>query len=174
LVYGVYPLLARRADNTDEILDGAIHAAVNSGLIKRGDTVIITAGISVNMPGSTDLMKVETIPEIIAQGTGVLDCTVIGKVCRVTFPITLSAEDIDPGEILVVESSDRALIPLVQRAAGLITQEGGPGCHAHTMAVELGVPAIIGATGSLAHLENGMLITIDTAAGVIYAGRHDA
>lgn len=174
LVYGVHPLLARRADNTDEILDGAIDVAINSGLIKRGDTVIITAGISVNMPGSTDLMKVETIPEIIAQGTGVLDCTLVGQVRRVAIPITISAEEIDPGEILVVESSDRALIPLVQRAAGLISQEGGPGCHAHTLAIELGVPAIVGAAGVLKHLVDGMVITMDTAAGVIYAGRHDA
>jgi pyruvate kinase len=173
LVHGVYPLLAQRADNTDEILDGAIEAAVNSGLVERGDTVIITAGISINMPGSTDLMKVETIPEIIAQGTGVLNCCLVGHVRRVTIPVTISAEEIDPGEILVVESSDRALIPLVQRAAGLITQEGGPGCHAHTLAIELGVPAIIGAAGVLEQLADGMVITMDTSAGVIYAGRHN-
>jgi len=62
---GVCPVLGKRAAETDEMLDGAIDAAVQSGLIHRGDTVVITAGISPFMPGSpgsTDLMKVETIP----------------------------------------------------------------------------------------------------------------
>ena len=61
----VCPLLGKRTENTDEMLDGAIQAAIHSGLINRGDTVVITAGISPNMPGSTDLMKVETIPVIL-------------------------------------------------------------------------------------------------------------
>jgi pyruvate kinase len=62
---GVCPVLGKRAAETDEMLDGAIDAAVQSGLICRGDTVVITAGISPSMPGSpgsTDLMKVQTIP----------------------------------------------------------------------------------------------------------------
>ena len=172
LVNGVRPLLGKRADNTDEMLDGAIEAAVQSGLINRGDTVIITAGISPNMPGSTDLMKVETIPEIVARGTGVLEHTVIGIVRHLSIPLSTSADEIDANDILVVQRSDRALIPLVQRAAGLITEEGGPGCHAHTLATELGVPAIVGAKDALKNLTDGMEITMDTGNGIVYAGRH--
>ncbi|MCK4833031.1 MAG: hypothetical protein KAS81_09700, partial [Anaerolineales bacterium] len=163
----VCPLLGKRTENTDEMLDGAIQAAIHSGLIDRGDTVVITAGISPNMPGSTDLMKVETIPVVLCSGTGVLERVVTGRVRT----DRLTTDDIDSDEILVVERSDRTLIPLARRAAGLITQEGGPGCHAAMLATELGVPAIVGVQDALQKLQKGMEITMDTRTGLIYAGR---
>ena len=163
----VCPLLGKRTENTDEMLDGAIQAAIHSGLIDRGDTVVITAGISPNMPGSTDLMKVETIPVVLCSGTGVLERVVTGRVRT----DRLTTDDVDSDEIIVVERSDRTLIPLVRRAAGLITQQGGPGCHAAMLATELGVPAIVGVQDALQKLYEGMEITMDTNTGLIYAGR---
>lgn len=171
LVRGVFPVLGKRADNTDEMLDGAIETAVKSGLIQRGDTVIITAGISANMPGSTDLMKVETIPEVLAEGTGVLDSIVVGRVRCLVPPITISPSDIDADDILVIAESDRTLIPLARRAAGLVTESGGPGCHAYTLATELGIPAIVGVQDALEVLSDGMEITMDTGRGQIFTGR---
>ncbi len=171
LAHGVYPLLGKRAENTDEMLDGAIDVAVQNGLIHQGDTVVITAGISPNMPGSTDLMKVETVPEVLGHGTGVLEFVVHGRVRRLDIPPTVAADEIDPDEILVVVKSDRTLVPLARRAAGLITQQGGLGCHAHTLAMELGIPAIVGVENALENLIEGMEITMDTGRGLIYAGR---
>ena len=173
LVHGVFPLLGRQAENTDEMLDGAIDAAIQSSLIRRGDTVVITAGISANMPGSTDLLKVETIPEILGQGTGVLECIVVGRVRHLGATVTISPDEIDPDEILVVDRSDRTLVPLARRAAGLITQQGGHGCHAHTLAMELGIPAIVGVKDALVNLPDGSVITMDTGRGLIYSGRQN-
>jgi len=89
----------------------------------------------------------------------------------VEFPLTVKPDEIGNDEILVVAESNRTLIPLVQRAAGLITQQGGPDCHAYRLARELGVPAIVGVENALERLEEGMEIIMDTARGVIYAGR---
>jgi pyruvate kinase len=171
LVRGVYPLLGKRAASTDEMLHGALEAALQDGLVKEGEKVVITAGISPNMPGSTDLMKVETVPEVLGRGTGVLERRVSGRVRRVDFPLTAKPDTIDSDEILVVAKSDRTLIPLVHRAAGLITEEGGPDCHAYVLARELGIPAIVGVENVLDRLEEGMEIIMDTGRGVIYAGR---
>jgi pyruvate kinase len=171
LVRGVWPLLGRRTENTDEMLDGAIETAIQSGLIDRGDTVVITAGISPNMPGSTDLMKVETIPEVLARGIGVLESIVYGRVRCLEVPTTTSTDEIEPGEILVVARSDRTLIPLVRRAAGFITEEGGVGCHAYNLAMELGIPAIVGVEDARSRLQEGSDITMDTRQGLIMAGR---
>jgi pyruvate kinase len=171
LVRGVYPLLGRRAANTDEMLHGALRAALQDGLVQEGDTVVITAGISPNMPGSTDLMKVETVPEVLGRGTGVLDFVVGGRVRRLDLPHTVAAEEVAPDDILVVAQSDRTLIPLVRRAAGLVTQQGGPSCHAYLLAQELGLPAIVGVEDALERLAEGMEIIMDTGQGLIYAGR---
>ncbi len=172
LVHGVWPLLGKRAPSTDEMLDAAIETAVQSQLINRGDTVIVTAGISPNMPGSTDLMKVETIPEILARGLGVLEQLVSGRIRRLSFPLGVSAHEIDPDHILVMEASHRSVAPLVRRAAGFISQEGNVDCHASSLAIELGIPAVVGVAEALEKLEDGMEITMDTRLGLIYAGRH--
>ncbi|MFN2292467.1 MAG: pyruvate kinase, partial [Anaerolineae bacterium] len=109
---GVWPLLGKRAENTDDMLEGAIEAAVESKLISPGDMVVITAGISPNMPGSTDLMKVETVPVVLAEGIGVLAVVVNGRVRRLDLPTAIRADEIAPDEILVVVQSDRSVVPL--------------------------------------------------------------
>jgi pyruvate kinase len=123
------------------------------------------------MPGSTDLMKVETIPEILAQGTGVLAKIIQGKVRHISIPLKTADIEIDPDDILVVESSHRSLIPLARRAAALISQEGGMECHAFTLAMELGIPAIVGVNDALSILTDGMEITLDSEHGNIFAGK---
>jgi pyruvate kinase len=172
---GVWPVLGKRAADTDEMLDGAIDAAVESGLIRRGETVIITAGISPSLPGSpgsTDLMKVETVPEILARGTGIQDQVVVGRVRLLDAPEAVVAEEIRPDDILVVDQSSRSLVPLARRAAGLVTQQGGPECHARQLAMELGIPAITGVEDAYQKLADGMDVTLDCRRGLIIAGRH--
>jgi pyruvate kinase len=123
------------------------------------------------MPGSTDLMKVETVPEVLGRGTGVLDFVVSGRVRRLDFPPTVAAEEVAPDDILVVAKSDRTLVPMVRRAAGLITEQGGPSCHARLLAQELGIPAIVGVENATETLTEGMEIIMNTGRGLIYAGR---
>jgi len=62
LVWGVTPVKGVEATSTDELLDTAIKGGVDSGLAKGGDLVVITAGIPLGRSGSTNLVKVATIP----------------------------------------------------------------------------------------------------------------
>ncbi|MFI8496252.1 pyruvate kinase [Peribacillus butanolivorans] len=61
LVRGVHPLLFEGADNTDEMLEKAIGIAVEKKVIKKGDLIIITAGVPVRETGTTNMMKVHVI-----------------------------------------------------------------------------------------------------------------
>ena len=61
LVWGVTPLLNQSQPTTDELIDGALGAAVAAARVQRGDTVVITAGVPVGRPGMTNLIKVETL-----------------------------------------------------------------------------------------------------------------
>lgn len=58
LVWGVYPLLARRADNTDQMIADAVAAAREAGYVREGDLVVVTAGAAGYAPGTTNVMKV--------------------------------------------------------------------------------------------------------------------
>ena len=61
LIWGVAPLLNPGQPTTDELINGALDAALAAGRAQRGDTVVITAGVPAGHPGMTNLIKVETL-----------------------------------------------------------------------------------------------------------------
>ncbi len=61
LSWGVTPLIMDEKSTTDELLDGAIEAAVKNGLLKEGDVTVITAGIPIGVAGNTNMLKVSVV-----------------------------------------------------------------------------------------------------------------
>jgi pyruvate kinase len=59
LEWGVIPLLLPEAEDVQELWDEAISVARDAGLVDAGDRMVITAGTSVNIPGTTNLIKVD-------------------------------------------------------------------------------------------------------------------
>jgi pyruvate kinase len=57
LIWGVIPLVAEEGRNTDAMMEKAPALAVAIGLVRPGDKVVITAGIPMGVPGSTNLIK---------------------------------------------------------------------------------------------------------------------
>jgi pyruvate kinase len=58
LEWGVTPKLIPECADVEALIDRSLDAARASGLVKEGDRVVITAGTAVNLPGTTDLIKV--------------------------------------------------------------------------------------------------------------------
>ncbi len=61
LIWGVVPILSESMRDTDEMIDRAFKAALKSRLVKRGQKVVITAGVPVGVPGTTNLIKAEVL-----------------------------------------------------------------------------------------------------------------
>jgi pyruvate kinase len=61
LCWGVHPVLCAPTHNTDEMLREAVERALEAGLIRPGDTVVISAGVPVGVPGNTNLIKVQRV-----------------------------------------------------------------------------------------------------------------
>jgi len=61
LHWGVIPLFAPRADNSDEMIAHAVAAAREQGLVADGDTLVVTAGAARSEPGTTNLMRVYVV-----------------------------------------------------------------------------------------------------------------
>ncbi|GAB6988479.1 pyruvate kinase [Paenibacillus pini] len=64
LTWGVIPIKGETASSTDEMFDFSIRGGLESGLVKPGDLVIITAGVPLGQSGSTNLVKVSQIPHV--------------------------------------------------------------------------------------------------------------
>jgi pyruvate kinase len=55
----VTPLLISETEDVEELWRLALEAAREAGIVESGDTVVITAGTAVNIPGTTNVIKVE-------------------------------------------------------------------------------------------------------------------
>jgi pyruvate kinase len=58
LEWGVTPLLIPQSSDVEDLWAQSLAAARGSGLVAEGDRIVITGGTAVNMPGTTDLIKV--------------------------------------------------------------------------------------------------------------------
>jgi len=59
LEWGVTPMLIPECDNVEDLWNTAVQAARDAGHVEVGDRVVITAGTQVNLPGSTNVIKVD-------------------------------------------------------------------------------------------------------------------
>ncbi|WP_026653514.1 pyruvate kinase [Butyrivibrio proteoclasticus] len=61
LMWGVAPLHIRQEDTADELFREAINSAKNAGYLKKGDKVVLTAGVPLGIPGRTNMIRVEEL-----------------------------------------------------------------------------------------------------------------
>lgn len=169
LTWGVNPVVCKPIETTDEMFTVAIEAALQSGLTHMGDLVVITAGVPVGVSGTTNLLRVETIGEVIARGTGVGKASVTSRAFVVKHfdDISLFSE----GCILVAASTDKHYLSAMEKAKGIITEEGGLTSHAAIVAITLGIPLIVGVEDATGLIEEGELITLDSIRGLVYRGK---
>lgn len=71
------------------------------------------------------------------------------------------------GEILVTGMTRPEFVPLMKKAAAVVTDEGGITCHAAIVSRELGIPCVIGTKKGTRWVDTGTIITVDGTKGTI-------
>ena len=61
LVWGVVPCLVAHCETYFDMVKLALEAVRSRGLAREGDRVVVTAGVPFDTPGTTNLLKVETV-----------------------------------------------------------------------------------------------------------------
>ncbi|MTH52871.1 pyruvate kinase [Bacillus mangrovi] len=169
LVWGVYSKTGTKAASTDEMLENAVQESINTGIVKHGDLIVITAGVPIGEAGTTNLMKVYIVGDILAKGQGIGRKSAFGKVVVANNAEEASAK-MTEGAILVTRGTDRDMMDALGKASALIAEEGGLTSHAAVVGLSLGIPVIVGVENATAVLEDGMEITVDGTRGAIYKG----
>lgn len=169
LIWGVYPLQAKTADSTDEMLEVSVDVAVQSEVIKHGDLVVITAGVPVREPGTTNMLKIHIVGDIVAKGQGIGNKAISGRVV-VARNEEEAREKMKENAILVTSATDKDIMFAVEKAAAIVTEEGGLTSHAAIVGLSLGKPVIVGVEGATTLFDDGEEITVDSVRGHIYVG----
>lgn len=171
--WGVYPIVTEKPSNTDEMFDLAAAKAVETGLAKEGDLILITAGVPVGERGTTNLMKIQLIGSKLVQGQGVGDDTVIGKAIIANTAAEANAKVVEGG-ILIAKNTDKDYLPAIEKSSAVIVENGGLTSHAAVVGISMGIPVIVGAVGASDKISDGELITVDSRRGIVYHGASNA
>ncbi|MDD3365023.1 MAG: pyruvate kinase [Syntrophomonas sp.] len=168
MVWGVHPVLTQETKGTDELFEESLARCLEIGYIKKGDMVVLTAGSPSGFTGSTNLLKVHVVGDILVQGMGIGAKPVSGKVRVIMGDEDL--EKIQVGDVLVCRGAHSAYANYLERVVALIAEEGGLTSDAAIMGLNMGIQVVVGARDATRILENDMLVTVDTPHGRVYSG----
>lgn len=169
LSWGVTPILSEMRNNTDELFDHAVECAQKTGIVKNGDLVVITGGAPVGISGTTNVMKVHLVGNVLVRGEGITKLHATGNVC-----VARSVEELKKnfkiGDIVVTGTATNDMVSLLKKAGGIICEEKGSENHAAIIGMALDIPVITGAEYATKILKTGTVITMDASRGYVYGG----
>lgn len=74
------------------------------------------------------------------------------------------------GDIMVTTMTTPDMVPAMQVAKGIVTDEGGLTCHAAIVSREMDVPCVVGTAFATSKLKTGDVVTVDAYNGKVYSG----
>jgi pyruvate,water dikinase len=107
--------------------------------------------------------------EVILTGLGASPGIASGKI-----RIIHEMQDLDKmkaGDVLVTTMTNPDMVVSMQRAAAIVTDDGGLTAHAAIVSREMGIPAVVGTHTATTKLKEGEIITVDGTTGKIYKGK---
>lgn len=110
--------------------------------------------------------KISTTP--ILRGAAASPGIGIGHVKILKSPKEIGK--IQKGDVLVASMTSPDYVPAMKKAVAIITDQGGLTSHAAIVSRELGVPCVVGSKEATKKLKDDMIVTVDGAKGMVFAG----
>jgi len=107
--------------------------------------------------------RIDDAGEVLCRGLAVGSAVAAGPVRALRS--ASQGDRLEEGAILVTERTDPDWVPLMKRAAAIVTDHGGRTSHAAIVSRELGVPAVVGAGDATQVLKTGREVTVNCAEG---------
>lgn len=167
LSWGVIPIMVEEQKNTDALFEHIVKVAQDENLVKSGDLAVITAGIPLGVSGTTNMLKVHLVGDVLVTGNSINNKNYCGHLCVCATEKEAQA-NFNAGDILVISKTTNNILPLLRTAGGIITEEDGMSSHAAIVAMALDKPVIIGAKNATKLLKTGTIVKIDGARGLVF------
>ena len=101
-------------------------------------------------------------------GTAGSGGTATGRARVLTDPSDPSA--LEPGDVLVAESTDPAWTPLFVPAGAVVTSVGALGSHTMIVSRELGIPCVVSVEDATLRIPDGVEVVVDGTKGTVTVG----
>lgn len=169
--WGLIPANPTPVDNANEALAVTTSFALERNLVEFGDLVVVTAGTPFGVSGTTNMMVVESIGEVLVRGDPSAGEEIEGRVQLVLSPDPYNLRAA-AGKIVVISKCDPSYFPLIEKARGVILQNHPEDVESETIAKEeakkVNIPIIVRADGAFRRLIDGQTVTMDPDRGTIY------
>lgn len=173
LNWGIIPVDPIAAKNMKQAFVHVSCFALRKGIVRYGDLAIVTAGEPFGIRGTTNMMFVESIGDVLVRGHPRPGRRIHGKVILVHSPDEKKKSAIH-GKIAVIARCDESYLPLIQHAAGIVLQnspdDSGSEQRALHLAKTLDIPLLGRADGAMTLLQDDLQVTLDPEKGILYKG----
>ncbi|HYM55030.1 MAG TPA: phosphoenolpyruvate synthase [Solirubrobacteraceae bacterium] len=119
-------------------------------------------------PITTSVAPEHAPTEVLVRGLGAAPGSASGSVRLLENPHDTAA--FNDGEVLVTHMTTPDWVPLMRKAAAIVTDSGGMTCHAAIVSRELRIPCIVGTGEATKLLRDGELVTVDATHGTVLEG----
>jgi pyruvate,water dikinase len=125
-------------------------------------------------PGAFRSYRIKSKGRKLVSGLSIGDAVVAGRVCIIDSPKQI--DRFVDGAVLVTQTTDPDWVPIMKKAAAIVTDHGGRTSHAAIVSRELGLPAVVGTENATQVLHDEQQVTVSCAEGdqgFIYEGTAD-
>jgi pyruvate kinase len=172
LCWGVFPILCKEAHTIEDAKKKISEYALAKGLVQYGDLVVITAGTPFGRPGTTNMMIVDSIGDVLVRGSEGIGDKVHGKI--LLGPTPEMKDYTVRGKIIVLKFCDESYLPHLKNATGVILQNHVDDVESEKylkkIAKALNLSMIIRAESASDVLRNEQLVTLDPHQAIVYKG----
>jgi pyruvate kinase len=173
LNWGIIPVDPTPATNVQEAVTITSCFALKQGIVRYGDLVVVTAGAPFGISGTTNMMLVESIGDVLVRGNARSGRRVHGKVT-----LLHASDEKRHGElhdrIVVIPCCDDSYLPLLKHALGIVLQNHPEDTASEQFALQvskmLDIPILTRADGAMSLLADGQIVTLDPVKGIVYKG----
>jgi len=113
--------------------------------------------------------KKELNGKVLLSGLGASPGSASGTV-RIVHTLA-ELNKVKKGDVLVTVMTNPDMVVSMQKAAAIVTNEGGITSHAAIVSREMGIPAVVGTGNATETLKEGQVITVDGSRGRVFDGK---
>lgn len=173
VMWGVIPFLHKEPKNLQEAFNFISEFSLENHLASYGDLVVVTAGTPFGISGTTNMMVVESIGDVLVRAHEGYGNRVHGNVSLVISPDSKPPYSVS-GTILVITRCDDSYMPFLRECAGIVLQNSIDDEESEKYALKvskkLSKPILVRADAAFQVLKEGQLVTIDPVKVIVYKG----
>ncbi|MCD6319952.1 MAG: pyruvate kinase [Candidatus Desulfofervidaceae bacterium] len=161
LFWGTQGFVIERQNSTDAVIEKAIKKALAHKYIKNTDVLVVTAGEPTGLSGTTNVLRVQIVGDILGRGIAFGKKRKKGKVCKYH-----DNRKLNKCEILVAQEQPKEKEILACKALIVETQVVNP--IAIKKAVNKGITVMIGVKDIYNQVKEGEVINLDPQRGLVW------